>query len=345
MADGEELWKIERPTTSFVIPSINGTDLIGGGPRHSLVIWDAATGKLKQEIAGPTSDQAFAVHLSPDGKRVLTVGLTGQTVVWDWQSKRVHKSFGAVAPVSPFAVRFTPDGRQLAYIPAQGAPLHFQSVDPSPPAMELAAHASGFKNAVFRAATEELVSAGPEGTMRSWNPQTGQELRTEALGGAANAVDCSADGTLVAIGGDGVKLREAFSGKLLHEWKDIGPVWWVRFSPQSGRLAAAGERGQLKVWDTQDGREIHSAAMDGGIDGLAILPAGSSWRPTEKRSPPHSAAQSSYGTSPDSRDSQSCKGTTPMSSRWCSTAAGRGCFPATARASSTSGTSTPRSGC
>jgi len=271
--DGREVWSVQRPNPSFVVPSRDGTELISGGPRHSLVVWDPATGEKKQEIQGPSSEFAFAIRRSNDGKRVLTVGFSGQIVVWDWTAKRVHKSFGTAA-AGPFLARFTPDGQQLAYVSSRTAPLQFRSIDPAPPALELVGHANEVKDVAFRNANEELISTGTDGTMRFWSTRTGQELKTLTVGGAAHALDYVAESGLLATGGaDGAKLWDGSSGKLLQHWSDVGPVWWVKLAPRGGRLAAAGER-ELKVWETGEGRELHSSRIDGVIEGLAFSPEG-----------------------------------------------------------------------
>ena len=65
-----------------------------------------------------------------------------------------------------------------------------------------------------------------------------------------------------------MRLWDVASGKTLHHWTQVGGVWWVKFAPQGQQLAAAGERGELQVWETNEGRQVHSSSVQGYMDGL-----------------------------------------------------------------------------
>lgn len=273
-SEGKEIWSIQRTTASMVEPTMDGTELIGGGPNHSLVIWDAKTGVTKRVIPGHSSDLAFFVQFSPDAKTVLTLGMSGQVTLWDWATKSVHKTY-TLALNSRFQTQFTPDNKQLIYVSDRDHRLQFLAIDPPPTEMQLVGHASDVKDAAFRIGNEELISTAPDGTLRYWNTQSGQELKAIPLGAATFCLNYCAEARLLATGGaDGVKLWDDANGKLLQHWKNIGNVWWVKLDRTGGRLAAVSELGEIKLWDTNGGRELHSSSINEPINGLALSPDG-----------------------------------------------------------------------
>ncbi len=269
-ADGNEVWSFERPTElSGLTVSPNGLELIGGGPNHSITVWDPVSGVKKYQVEGASSDSVLFLRISADGKRLLTVGLEGQAVVWDWETKRPIESFNKIA-LDPFLAHITPDGKQLVYVDKVPNVINFRSVRPPSKVVQLLGHAPGYKGARF-VDNETLISAGPEGALRTWNARTGQELKSSSTGKASLELACSPDGRLIATATtEGAKLWERSSGKLLQHWNDLGETWFVKFANQGSVLAAAGKNGVLKLWSTDEGREISQFQAATSIHGIAI---------------------------------------------------------------------------
>lgn len=273
--DATPTWSIERPNESSGIAlSPDGTELIGGGPNHSLVLWDAKTGKLKQRIEGPIAEPIFLLRFSADGRRLLTIGFTGQCVVWDWSSKRPVQSFGKIAR-DVFVVHLTPDDMQLAYADNSPNTLHFRNISPPAETLQLLGHRSGFKGAKF-IDRETVFSAGTEGAIRIWNAMTGQEVKTIPTGVTCLEVAGSPDGSKIATATTkGVMLWDRASGQALHRWSDMEETWFLRFAKQGQILAATGKKGIVRLWSTEDGRELHSLQLTSAVHGFAISEDGS----------------------------------------------------------------------
>lgn len=268
--DSSPLWSIDRPAESSGITlSPDGTELVGGGSNHALVIWDVRTGEAKQRIEGPITEPSFLGRFCYDGGRLLTVGFAGQCVVWDWKTKKPVELLGKIARDS-FALNLTPDGMRLAYADATRNALHVRSVSPLATTLQLLGHRSGFKGAEF-ADRETVVSAGPEGTIRIWNPATGQELKTIPTATTCLEVAGSRDGKLVATASTkGVKLWNRANGTAIHQWPDMDETWFIRFTKQSQVLAATGMKGIINLWSTENGSELHSLQLKSRVFGFAI---------------------------------------------------------------------------
>ncbi len=100
----------------------NGQLLVtgGAGQPEGAVIWEVATGK---RLCGlPGTELVYSVALSPDGKKVATIGLTGiqkktprvQAAVWDVASGKELLALKTERIGARPCVAFSPDGKLLA---------------------------------------------------------------------------------------------------------------------------------------------------------------------------------------------------------------------------------------
>lgn len=227
-------------------------------------IWDLATGEVRTEFFPPREDPlgicAFEEcifedgALSPDGKRMATVGGDGFLHVWDATSGTSLKTVELNEKSSDsreFGARFgtgvewTPDGRKILVLAGNGF-LH-----------------------VFDAATFRRI----------------REFGAEATGGPLSALnpELSPDGSLVAVGyPEGTaRVWETATGGLVAEFPHAGPVYDVGFSSDGSFLITASGDAPT-IWDLESQRPLtqlfgHQAAVltvDFSPDGSSIVSAG-----------------------------------------------------------------------
>ena len=225
-------------------------------------LWDLRTGAVRTEFHPPQDDPLGVcpdiegcgfedAALSPDGKRMATVGGAGFLHIWDATKGTALKSvelIGAGASALPDpggGVEWTPDGRKV-----------------------IALYGDGFVN-VFDAATFRRIrrfGADWDGEpLSALNPELGPRGSRVAVG--------YPDGT--------ARVWETATGRLIAELPHAGPVYDVGFSPDGNFLVTASGDAPT-IWDIDSQRPItqlfgHQAAVltvDFSPDGSSIVSAG-----------------------------------------------------------------------
>lgn len=132
---------------------------------------------------------------------------------------------------------------------------------------------------------DRLATANADGTVRLFDPGTGQEVGVlRGHQGAVNAVAFRPDGEHIVTGGaDGtVRVWWALTGtELVRLRGHEGSVLSVAYSSDGWRLATGGEDGMLRLWELRplpngelEGEEVTTLQTPGSVTGVAFSPDG-----------------------------------------------------------------------
>jgi len=240
-----------------------------------------------------------SVGFSPDGKRIVSGGIdqrknaegnvrplggSGEFKVWDADT---GQELFTVRGIDSRWVSFTSDGKQIATTGYGGGPLKLwdaatgQPADPpAPPLLVESDCPVSFSPDGTRIA---YASSGDTYTLSVWNITTGSHDLIIKVQDNVRCVSFSPDGQRIAHDEyDTVKVRDATTGKLLITFKGHPQklnlhsrqqtIRRLSFSPDGRRIASAGNKADLKVWDTATGRELYEA--DSGNHSPAFSPDG-----------------------------------------------------------------------
>jgi len=253
-------------------------------------VLDAQSGQTILTLKGHT-EQITSVAFSPDGKRLVSGGgysqdhtKAGEVIVWDAQNgqevfvfKRHSSRVGCVA--------FSPDGKRVASGAGPPIDLGELSVWDADSGKEVFfSEKTNWHDSVAFSPDGGRIASGTAGNhpdgIKVWDAQTGKEILT--IRGASGSLGYSPDGKWLAVGS---KILDAQTGKeilMLKNFDERGTFingvldpGLTSFSSDSKRLAGAGSKNEVKMWDALTGQEVVSfKGHSGAILSVALSPDG-----------------------------------------------------------------------
>jgi WD40 repeat protein/serine/threonine protein kinase/tetratricopeptide (TPR) repeat protein len=134
------------------------------------------------------------------------------------------------------------------------------------------------RRVIFSPDGKLLASGGNDGTVKLWDPASGQEISTLAAhSGQVRGLAFSPDGQILASGGfDGpVTLWDAASGQKLRTLKaHTDKIKGIVFSPDGRLLASGSTDGTVKLWDSSNGQLLRTLNASRYVFSVAFSPDG-----------------------------------------------------------------------
>jgi WD40 repeat protein len=235
------------------------------------------------------SSQVRSVAFSPDGRWLASsTGVwgthqPGEIKLWDaWTGQVRFTLAGHPGPV--MSVAFSPDGRLLAsacaaWRSSNAAGVKLWDVATGQEVRTLPACAGSVFGVAFRRDGRLLATAGGDGLVRLWDPQTGKEAR-EPFKGHSGSVFC------VAFSPDGRSLASASFDRTTRVWDIDGQkprltlrcqadVRSVAFNPDGHSLATGSWDRIVQVWDARTGQKRFACrGHTGAVLSVAYSPDG-----------------------------------------------------------------------
>ena len=256
----------------------DGRTLVTSGADGALIVWDVASGEIRETLSGHAKGIVYGLDVSPDGRTLYSGGHDERAFAWDLTGDRsLVRPFALARPfvpdeldVSPRGLALSPDDRTLALGHSDGA-VDFLDAQTLRRRRSLQA-LRGFVGAIAYSPDGRLLAvAGQRGQVTLWDART---LRPAGeLSGLRTAVltlAFSPDGRRLAVAEIGTEQdpgdAASITGASVRVWdvrrraptavrfETASPS--LTFSPDGSLLAAAAISRPTEVRDARTGRLV-----------------------------------------------------------------------------------------
>ena len=304
-----KVWDTERSPLSRVLGgagrkwftnvafSPDGQQLAAANADRSITTWDRPQYQEQTPIR-EHSDPVWGVALSRDGLIASACGNVNLAVqsseVKVWNSKTRALVQPLTLPVNVvWSVAFSPDGSLMAAGGGdlQTAPVVLKVWNTKTWELrhDLRGHTKGVSCVAFSPDGKSLASAANDGTVKVWDLNSGNCIRTFDEQESVMAVAFSPDGKCIAgCGSQAITIWSLATGEVLQKLRGhLGQVRKIAYHPNGNRLASAGDDTTVRIWDVHtehelltlrghrevvcdvafspEGRELVSASRDGTV--------------------------------------------------------------------------------
>ncbi len=270
-----------------LLSSRDGTLLASASTDHTIRVWELGTGVESRRLE---RKWASLLAFTPDTKGLLFRDEDG-VWLWDFALAACIPSYEEpdgrwpaerdAHPDGSWAVTCSarsPDARVLAVGRMQRAALRFDAATGFPLGPD-----GGHRDEVFGVAFaegERVVSVSRDGTIRTWDAQTGEQIaHVSTLGGGLFGLGLSSDGRFaVTLGGDDeLGFWDLTSGRRLDQ-RDQRSLGFVAFAPDARTAWTGTWSGQYDFWNLHSGTPRAFCSLQGPLPRFSLpLGGGAIW--------------------------------------------------------------------
>jgi len=264
--------------------------VLGGDMVHRPIsVWDVEKNTVVDELEQP-DDWYMSVAASPDGKYVVSSGLSGAIKIWSLETSAVENTLVHPGIVSSYA--FTPDGQTLATSGTDGT-ARLWDMRTRKRLHVLKGHNAAVTGLAFTPDGKQLVTGSLDNTVRKWDATSGDLIQELPHPAAVWSIAVSPDRKLIASGAGGaligapseqmyavgddntIRLWDIETGRLLRQLRGhTHVVRRIAMSPDGRLAASAGLDNTLRLWHLGSGKELDRVEGDGWVISVDFSPDG-----------------------------------------------------------------------
>jgi WD40 repeat protein len=260
--------------------SPDGATTLSEGPKHSLQLSEAATGKLVTSFTGHTHD-IIRAYFHPSG-RFISVSQDKTVKIWDGLTGKMVNSF-TLAKDHAGPAALSPSGdRLVASAYTENANGYTDTAE-----MKLWDVPTGRLIHEFKVMQVSAVVFSPDGTrilqseygvLKLWDAASGELITTfRGHEHSVGALAFSTDGKRALSGSSDntARLWNTATGELIRTFEAHGAeVTSVAFSADGARVLTGSLDGTVRLWDTNTGKELLMVLPSSSGGWVALTSAG-----------------------------------------------------------------------
>ena len=218
-------------------------------------LFQTTDGKLDSVLATAT-DVMLDVAFDPAGKQLVAGGADGQVRLIDLTSRKVTQTLGLHSDWVN-AVTWDNNGARFATA-SRDHTAKVYDVTANKSLVTFAGHGKNVRGVVFHPGGRELFTSGMDKKVQLWRISDGKRVRDVGFG--AELFKLARRDNILFVPAADNRVRRYQANDLKHVGDFPLDDWAVSvaISPDGKRLAAGGFNGQVRVWNLEDGKEIHS---------------------------------------------------------------------------------------
>ena len=261
-ADGKLLQRIknvgQRTYAMAFRPDGKLLAVAGGAPGRlgETRLFQPGDGKLVRVLAA-TSDVVLDVAFNPAGDRLAVASADGVVRVFEVASGKLQLTITSHSDWI-MAVSWSADGKQLATASRDKTAKVFKS-DSGELVVTYAGHGQPVKGVAFHPDGKEVFSSGGDKKLHRWKIADGKKSAEVGFGGEVYKLVRGGDFLFAASADKTVRQFEAKTHKQIRSY--TGHSDWAlssAFHAGTKRLASGGFNGQVRIWNTDDGKQVTS---------------------------------------------------------------------------------------
>ena len=280
----------------------DGQKLLTTSYDNTARLWDVATGQQDRRFLGHNW-WVWDAQFSPDEKKIVTVSQDGTAIVWDTATGEPGSPFtGHDGPVYSAAFSSTGDAvvtggydkRVLVWRPSDVRPYDFKrlksnsgGVIPPPKFRSLDGHNGPVRAVAFSQNGSRIVSGSQDNTIRLWDSEGGQLLKSfRGHDGAVRTVTFAESDQVILSGSHDNSIRKwniseyeeirVLQGQVLEGHVDA--ILSAGFSPDGERIVTASRDRTARTWEAATGQPLKVFA-----EGHSFLASSAAFFPGGKR--------------------------------------------------------------
>lgn len=227
------------------------------GQLGEVVLLEAATGKLVKFLAA-TNDVAFDVAFNPQGTKLASAAADRSIRVFDVATGTQELLIEDHADWV-LGVAFSPDGKQIASASRDKTSKVFNA-DTGESQATFNGHGNTVYSVAFSPDGKQVLTAGHDRKVQVWNPADGKKIAEIAgFGGEVHKVAVVGDQVYACSADKSARQFKAADRAAVRTYGGHGDfVYALAVHLQSKLLATGAFNGEVRIWNTADGKQLLS---------------------------------------------------------------------------------------